>query len=224
MQYTLCPVTGCPIVTDFQTVADYYQQADENTFVNLPTPCTLDFNCPIQTAARTLANLQTMAQNHYNNSGYQQEKENTMNTLNIVAHAAQSTERSTEARQKDHLVCRLNDIKYQRREVLRTQFGLDELPRPKTPAELVEYIKTGKYVFKHEEDLENDDFGSSEFYYSPWRYIQFRDPEVKEDRAGYEKACKALEKLYDDTKDEIIVKNPEDALAALRQFESTSIN
>lgn len=155
----------------------------------------------------------------------QQEKENTMNTLNIVAHAAQSNPgRSTEDRQKDHLVCRLNDIKYQRREVLRTQFGLDELPRPKTPAELVEYIKTGKYVFKHEEDLEDDDFGSSEFYYSPWRYIQFRDPEVKEDRAGYEKACKALEKLYDDTKDEIIVKNPEDALAALRQFESTSIN
>lgn len=167
------------------------------------------------------------AQNSFANlKKEQQEKENTMNTLNIVAHAAQTNPgRSPEDRQKDHLVSRLNDIKYQRREVLRTQFGLDELPRPKTPSELVEYIKAGKYVLKHEEDLEDDcDFSSSEFYYSPWRYIQFRDPEVKEDRAGYEKACKALEKLYDDTKDEIIVKNPEDALAALRQFESTTVN
>jgi hypothetical protein len=154
----------------------------------------------------------------------QQEKENTMQTLNIVAHAAQTNERSPEDRQKNHLLDRLRQLKNEKNETMRVNFGLSELPRPQSPAELVEYIKTGKYVFKHEEDLTDTDFACSEFYYSPWRYIEFRDPAVKVDHAGYEKALKALDKLYDDTKDEIIVKSPEDALAALRQFESTTVN
>jgi hypothetical protein len=154
----------------------------------------------------------------------QKKEENPMQTLNIVAHAANSSERSPEDRQKNHLLDRLRQIQNEKYETLRVTFGLSEMPRPKTPTELVEYIKTGKYVFKHEDDLLDDGFGSSEFYYSPWRYIEFRDPAVKIDREGYEKAQKSLDKLYQDTKDEIIVKNVEDALAALRQFESTTIN
>jgi hypothetical protein len=145
-----------------------------------------------------------------------------MQTLNIVAHAAQTNERSPEDRQKNHLLDRLRQLKNEKNETMRVNFGLTELPRPKTPAELVEYIKAGKYVFKHEDDLSSD--FDSEFYYNPWRFLEFRDPAVKVDREGYEKAHKALDKLYDDIKDEIIVKSPEDALAALRQFESTAIN
>ena len=154
----------------------------------------------------------------------QQEKENTMQTLNIVAHADQSERYPTEQRQRDHLIGRLHEIKCTKNEALRVQFGLAELPRPKSAAELVEYIKAGKYVFTREDDLVNEDFDYNEFYYSPWSYLEFRDPEVKKDREGYEKAKKALEKLYDDTRDEIVVLDVEKGLAAVRQFETTSVN
>lgn len=159
-------------------------------------------------------------------SVYNQKKENTMQTLNIVARAEQAASYPTDQRQKDHLLGRLHEIKYTKRNALEVEFGLSELPRPKTPAELVAYIKEGKYVFKHEDDLSECDSGfcGNEFYYSPWRYIEFRDPAVKADREGYEKAEKALEKLYDDTKDDIVVLDVEKGLAALRQFESTTVN
>ena len=163
--------------------------------------------------------------NSFANLCSKQEKENTMNTLNIVARADNSAQYPTDQRQKDHLLNRLYEIKYTKEQALQVEFGLTELPRPKTPAELVAYIKEGKYVFKHEDDLtDNDDFGGNEFYYSPWRYMEFRDPAVKADREGYEKAEKALEKLYQDTRDDIVVLDVEKGLAALRQFESTTVH
>jgi len=152
----------------------------------------------------------------------QQEKENTMQTLNIVAHAQQPASYPTDQRQRDHLVSRLHSVRGEKLTELRNAFGIGEMPAPRTPDEMVERIKEGKFKVKNMDELSDGDY--NEFYYSPWRYITWADPSVKEDRPGYEAAEKKLEKLYDDTRDEIVVLDVDKGLAALRQFESTAVN
>jgi len=175
------------------------------------------------TEVHPLANLQYLPRDCMKNSALacQQEKENTMQTLNIVAHAAQSEQYPTDQRQRDHLISRLHSIKNDKAQELRNTFGIGEMPAPRTPSEMVERIKEGKFKVEHTDEL-NDSY--NEFYYSPWHFIKWIDPSVKEDRPAYDAAEKKLDKLYDDTRDEIIVADVEKGLAALRQFESTAIN
>jgi len=171
---------------------------------------------PVSTdVQRSFANLRTATTSR-------QEKENTMQTLNIVATTARSDTYPTDQRQRDHLVSRLHELKNTKATELRNAFGIGEMPAPRTPLEMVERIKEGKFKIEHIDEIDECEY--NEFYYSPWRYIKWVDPTVKEDRPGYEAAEKKLDKLYEDTRDEIVVLDTEKGLAALRQFESTAIN
>lgn len=149
----------------------------------------------------------------------QTREEQNMQTLNIVT--ATSGADTLERQQKSYLENRLYSARREQRDKMRAAFGLADDTAPRTPQEMVDRITAGKYVFKNEDELADC---SSDFYYTPWRYIKWRDPAVKEDCAGFAEADKLLDKAVTDTMDAIMVKSPEEALTAIKELEATEFS
>lgn len=116
-----------------------------------------------------------------------------------------------------HMDTRLYGIKSVKREALKTQFGLTDDARPASFTELAARLKAGLFT------LPTDD---GEFdRYDLLDSLRWRDPAKKEDRPGFDAAEKLLQAAATKVKDAIWVKtNPEDALAALEAFESSTVN
>lgn len=126
---------------------------------------------------------------------------------------AQIQTSSPEQDARAHLRDRLRTVKYETQAKLRKDFGLDDDEAPRTPKELAERLASGKFIVKHANDEKQPSL------YSVSSYIRWRDPAVKEDQAGYDKAKEKLSKAYTEAKDVIIVKSPEEGLKALQGFE-----
>jgi hypothetical protein len=124
-------------------------------------------------------------------------------SVNIEAHQP-----NNEQTQRDHLKYRLNETYSVKWRELQKRFGLIDDEYPETAGELIKRIQAGKYVV------------SKEFEDKSWRYIRWRDPSLVEDKVGFEAAEKVLQKQYEESKDEIVVKAPIDGLATLRTFET----
>lgn len=116
-----------------------------------------------------------------------------------------------------HMDNRLYGIKSVKREALKTQFGLTDDAHPASFTELAARLKAGMFT------LPTDD---GEFdRYDIFDSLRWRDPAKKEDRPGFDAADKLMQAAATKVKDAIWVKtNPEDALAALEAFESSTVN
>jgi len=151
-----------------------------------------------------------------------EKKEPTMNTLNIVASAAQSGAQTLEQDAREYLRNRLLKTYHTKIEDLRPAFGLEDDTPPKTPKEVIERITSGMYMLpKDNVDYAGD---SLEEWYHPWDAIRWRDPAKKKDREGYELALKTLAKDRDAVMDTVMTQDSKAGLEALQKFESTAIH
>ena len=112
---------------------------------------------------------------------------------------------------RSYLHKRLERVHLKLTSKLLIQFGLKEDDAPRTPDELVERIKDGKYVI-----LEKD---KDRRTFSPVDYIEWRDPDIKHDEKGYAEACEVLDKEYTKVRDTIAIFSAEKGLEAIQELE-----
>lgn len=147
------------------------------------------------------------------------EEDNMRNELVITANATTS---APDQSKRDFLGSELYTAFYGKEEALRKTYGLDEDESPKTPKEYVKRIQDGKFVLtKCAELIEEDDYFDS---YVINRYITWRDPAVKEDKAGFKTALALVEAARKDTARTITIGTPEEGLAALKAFEAQTFS
>jgi hypothetical protein len=116
----------------------------------------------------------------------------------------------TEQEQRKYLRQRLRDATYELDQKAQRQFGLIPPESPETMDEWIERIQKNKFTIK-------DEHRKSQ----PWNgYISWFEPGHKEDKEGYLKAQKAMEKAHKDTLDIIVIKTPAEGLAAVQAFEN----
>lgn len=127
------------------------------------------------------------------------------------------TEKTMDVRQQDFLLRELDRVYSTQSEGLSKQFGLSNDTSPSTFDELIDRIKTGKFVIP--EHVKNVRMG----VYSLVDYIEWRDPSVKKDQKGFDAAYEKLGELYRTTKQDIMIEPAEKGLKALRKFESATI-
>lgn len=118
-----------------------------------------------------------------------------------------------------HMDTRLYGIKRAKRDALKTQFGLNDMPSPETFADMKARLLAGQFTLPTDEQNDEGRYGVS------LGNLEWRDPTVKKDRPGFEAAEKLLDAAAVKVKDAIWVKaNAEDALALLEAFESATVN
>jgi hypothetical protein len=96
-------------------------------------------------------------------------------------------------------------------------FGLGPRPFPTSPEELVKLIQDGHFKFKNEETKDS-------YAYDPRNQIIWGDPELKEDRPGFEAALEKVFAARTDAMDIIATGTPAEGLAALKAFESKTFH
>jgi len=117
---------------------------------------------------------------------------------------------------QDHLTDRLSEATEAKRLEARKAFGLENDERPRTPQALTDRIISGKFVIP--EDRKN------QYTYDPVDYIQWRDPAIKRDEAGFNAAAAALDAASDDVLDTIIVKGNDAGLDAIKEFKAKTFH
>lgn len=150
-------------------------------------------------------------------------------TINMAPAASASVSTKSDVQtQREHLLARLsgidNDYRWgSKSDELREIFNLDADNEPKTSRELLAAIKDGK--FKLDEriaDLQDKgnhyDPVSDIYIMNPFGAIKFDGPTP--DKDGYTKARETVQNMIKDAKDTIIVKSPEDGLAAIKALEA----
>lgn len=148
-------------------------------------------------------------------------KEKKMNRVNIedISVNIEAKAQATDESQRQHLQYRLEDEATKKFASLRKQFYLDDDDRPSTPKELVDRILAGKYILPSEEEAKKMQYWG----HSIFSQITWRDPALKADQAGYDKAFDALMALKTDASDDIRVQSPADGLVTLRKFRDTQV-
>lgn len=110
----------------------------------------------------------------------------------------------------NYLVNRAADAhSIQNRELQKT-FGMVNDEQPRTAEELINRVLAGKYILKDSSKEVNTS--------RPADYVIWRDPSVKEDKAGYEAATKELDKQYTITKDAVMSGVYADGLKAVNDL------
>lgn len=132
---------------------------------------------------------------------------------------------NTVANQRYHLQNRLSTMYRDHEKKLRGDFGLIDMKAPRTWKELLERIEAKQFIYDEEEEKENLDQFEDDFFCGegPFMYIEWRDPSVKKDKAGYKAAMKLLDKAFNDVKDYIVILEPKDALTAVKSFENWTL-
>jgi hypothetical protein len=141
-------------------------------------------------------------------------KEETMSPTAISAIAV-SQEETQEAKAFKRILNRMYDVKCEKEEALRHEYGMKNDERPSTAKELVARILAGLYVMR-------DEYADYDCY-NPVEYITWRDPKVVKDIEGFKVALKALEKKYVETVDKIYISTGEEALKLFNKFEDLKI-
>lgn len=115
-----------------------------------------------------------------------------------------------EAKQRDYLISRLRDVRNEKDEALRLQFGLSQ-KGPTTWAEAIQMIKDGKV--RRSEMITDNQKVSDPLYFVRWNL-------VPPDQAGYDAAYETLKTNYTAAKDQIMVGALADGLKALQTFQA----
>lgn len=117
----------------------------------------------------------------------------------------------------DYLANRVSNIYYTKSDELQKTFGLVNDDPPATPKEIIDRLASGKFVVN--EDRMN------ERHYNPLAFFQWRDPAVKKDTDGFNKAIETMGKARTEALDTINVISDETAkLKALKDFESKTFH
>jgi hypothetical protein len=119
---------------------------------------------------------------------------------------------------REHLRSRLRAVKYEVIERLQKDYGLTGDDRPKNAKELAERLASGKFVVRGANDEDQKELWSLS------SVIEWRDPKVTKDEAGFKAAAEKVKKAYVEAKDQIVVKTPEEGLKALQGFEKAKFN
>lgn len=128
------------------------------------------------------------------------------NDLNIEA------TKSDASKAREYLYDRVFQVSLNKKLELERKFGLLEDEHPKTASEFLARILSGKYVLSDKKKDKID--------YDPARFIEWYDPAVKPDQAGFNSAWEAFEVQYQASQDIIAVKSPDDGLVALQALEA----
>lgn len=131
-------------------------------------------------------------------------------------------ERTTEDVRRDHFIDELAKIYRKKDTELHEKFGLSRSKSPRTPKELVEWIKAGEYSFvkSYDPDDEEDTWC---YYESP--LSGFRWTKVKEDHKGYEAASKLLiDELGKFTNEIWAEVEPSNFIKILEKFEKSKLH
>lgn len=124
----------------------------------------------------------------------------------------------TDQKQRDYTLGRLNEIKSLKRNEMRHEFGLMDDDAPMTFEELMARIAAGKFTFP--EDKKTTRMGS----WSVLEYISWRDPSVKKDEAGFDKASAKLDEAYLAARDQTVLGNSDQGLKILEDFKSATFH
>lgn len=125
-------------------------------------------------------------------------------------------------RSRQYFRSRLFNVEEQKDYEVRKTFGMLDDPAPTKPSELVERIKSGKYILP----IETHPNGKT-VYFNPWLIseITWRDPSVVRDEAGYKVALNKLWMARKDAEDLLqSVTAPGEMLKVLEAFQSTTVN
>lgn len=125
----------------------------------------------------------------------------------------------TDQAQRDFLLSEVSNVSNDLWRKAHKKFGFATDERPSTLEELLARIAAGKYVLPDEKALKKIAY----YYDDMFRHIVWRDPSIKEDQAGYDKFIEARDNMEKETRRTIVVKSPEEGLAALVAFESMPI-
>lgn len=128
-----------------------------------------------------------------------------------------------ETKQRKYLLTRLYELNQDKEYAARKTFNIDDDPAPEGGDQLVERIKSGKFILNQELiDATNKE---GRFFSMPCLYgIEWRDPAKPSDEAGFKAFRDKLNKLYTDTADTINIASPADGLVALKAFEAATVN
>lgn len=141
-------------------------------------------------------------------------QENKMNTVTVATNTPDFRHERSALRDALYYAERDHDRK------LKKHFKLAD-DEHKTVKAKLDAIKAGKYVVIDEKKIDDEEYGE-------WRWIEsairFRDPEVKEDKAGYRKAHEVMNAEAERIRTDIVVLPPEKALETLRKFESKTFH
>lgn len=109
-----------------------------------------------------------------------------------------------------YLSNRIENIFDVKKRELQKQFGLVDDSEPISPQDMVDRIKTGKYIIEEKKK-----------YYGWSDGLRWRDPSRKEDQAGFDAANSAMQIAFRDALDTIKIISDEQArLKALKDFEA----
>jgi len=130
-----------------------------------------------------------------------------------------SNDKHTESAKTNYLLGRFTFVKDKHRQELMKQFGLYGDEPPQTAQELVDRITSGKFVLPTV-DEENTTRKTYCWPYSPAYAIKWRDPAIKEDKPGFDATEEQLKTAALDVHDVVMIKTNDEALAAIKTFES----
>lgn len=125
-------------------------------------------------------------------------------------------------RSRQYFRSRLFNVEEQKDYEVQKTFGMLDDPAPTKPSELVERIKSGKYILP----IETHPNGKT-VYFNPWLLdnITWRDPSLKRDEAGYKTAYKKLGEARKASEDKLQATMDTAAMAkVLEDFQSTTVN
>lgn len=119
---------------------------------------------------------------------------------------------SLAAKKVDYLTGRLHDAFDAKNTELQRMFHLIDDQAPRTPEELIERIKAGKFTLPEKDKRRT--------YWGAYDQIIWRDPSAKKDQDGYDAAFDLLEKERTKAKDAIMISDPADGLKAIQALEA----
>jgi hypothetical protein len=169
---------------------------------------------------KPMSSLDCCAMAPIKNAGYSEEsglnwhtktdtQENTMYTDNIKV-----TKDHNAAR--EYLNKRAYDVRNAKEIEASNYFNMGYQPYPKNGKELKEWFANGRVVLS--DDLKDDEkFGWSR---NAMDYIDFIDPDKKEDKKGFEETYSLIFKDYQKVKDTVNVLSAEEGLKAFNDFEA----
>ena len=147
-------------------------------------------------------------------------------TAVAMCKSVKSEQWSKEQEATTHLLGRLRGATDKKRKELELQFGLVDDKFPKTMQELVDRIQKGQFVLtdkgKARDKLACDNTRVWLGDLEDKELFRFRDPKKAEDKEGFEAAIKRRDEAYTKAMSIILVKSPEEGLAAVEDFEKQS--
>lgn len=144
------------------------------------------------------------------------------NTMHVTVNTP-TTKNDLETSRVDYLEGALSEAQGRIYSKLSKTFNLEEPDAPRSPKELVERLKEGKFTFKKfgvNDDgswREPDDFHPT---YRIMEFITWFDPAKPADRAGFNAAYERMSAAFRTAERLIMTASPEMGLKALEEFES----